>query len=144
MYNIATTNVPTRAHTEDAGYDLVYAGEEITLEPGQRQLLDTTIASIAFPPNTAGIIASRSGLAHRHGIIVLNSPGIVDPGYRGRIKVNLYNAGTESYTVTPQQRIAQLLFMEVLHPEFTVVDINDPQLSPIDERTGGHGSSGTH
>src|SRR5690625_1976306 len=82
-------SMPTRAHTDDAGLDLASA-EDLEIPPGGRALVDTGLA-VALPPGTVGMVCPRSGLAAKHGITVLNGPGIVDAGYRGPVKVALHN-----------------------------------------------------
>src|SRR5690625_3940794 len=100
-------SMPTRAHTDDAGLDLASA-EDLEIPPGGRALVDTGLA-VALPPGTVGMVCPRSGLAAKHGITVLNGPGIVDAGYRGPVKVALHNTDPiESFTLQRGDRIAQL------------------------------------
>lgn len=129
--------IPQKAHDSDVGYDLV-SSEHIRLVPGQRQLVDVGI-KIAVPEHLGAFIHPRSGLAHKHGITVLNSPGTLDPGYTGRVKVNLVNLGDKAVTIYSHERIAQLVFKRVESPGFT--EVND--LLPTVRGTGGHGSTGT-
>lgn len=130
--------VPPRYSTEgDAGADLTSVAE-VTLRPGERALVPTGIA-LALPPGTVGLVHPRSGLAHRHGVTVLNAPGTVDSGYRGQVMVNLVNLDPrEEFTVHVGDRIAQLVVQEYRHADFEAAD------SLPDSARGdtGHGSSG--
>lgn len=129
--------VPHTAHPGDAGVDL-YAREDRVLAPGQRALVPTGIA-LALPDGYAGFVHPRSGLAARHGVTTLNSPGTVDAGYRGEILVNLVNTDQrDSFAVRRGDRIAQLVVQAVCEVEFVEVD------SLTDSRRGqtGHGASG--
>jgi dUTP pyrophosphatase len=103
--------LPSRAYAGDAGVDLV-AGEEAELPPGGRASIGTGLA-IAVPDGYAGLVLPRSGLAAKHGIGVLNAPGLIDSGYRGEVRVVLYNPGTETFRVAPGMRIAQLVLVAV-------------------------------
>jgi dUTP pyrophosphatase len=108
--------LPTRAYDGDAGLDLA-ACERIELGPGERAVVPTGIAT-AIPPGHAGFVQPRSGLASRHGITVLNTPGLVDAGYRGELKVVLLNTDRrETFVVEPGMRIAQLVVVPVALPE---------------------------
>jgi len=129
--------LPTRAHDDDAGLDL-YSVEAVTLGPGERALVATGIA-IELPERHAGLVVPRSGLAIRHGISVVNGPGLIDPGYRGELKVVLLNTDREaSFTVEPGDRIAQLVITRVETPDIVEVD----ELEPSRRGDGGFGSSG--
>jgi dUTP pyrophosphatase len=132
-----TARPPARAHDGDAGYDL-HAAEPAVLEPGDRASVGTGIA-VAIPDGHAGLVLPRSGLAARHGISVVNAPGLIDTGYRGELRVLLLNTDRErSFEVSVGDRIAQLL----------VVRIDGPQLeeaAELDETgrgAGGFGSTG--
>lgn len=130
---------PVRAHDGDAGYDLSSA-EEMTLAPGERALVSTGIA-IAIPEGYAGLALPRSGLAVRHGISLVNSPGLIDSGYRGEIRVPLINHDREqSFTVEPGMRIAQLLLVRAGDAVFVAVESLQESADGRDE--GGFGSSG--
>ncbi|WP_235840572.1 dUTP diphosphatase [Corynebacterium liangguodongii] len=131
--------VPTRAHPDDAGADL-YSVEELTLQPGQRALVGTGIA-IALPAGTVGLIHPRSGLAARCGLSIVNTPGTVDAGYRGEIKVCLINTDVETpIEITRGMRIAQLVVQKVELCEVVEVDA----LDETERGSGGYGSTGTH
>ena len=128
---------PTRAHADDAGLDLTSA-EELVIAPGGRALVDTGMA-VALPPGSVGLVCPRSGLAAKHGVTVLNGPGVVDAGYRGPIKVALLNTDPEEpFALRPGDRIAQLVIVPVLAPVLRTVD----ELDATDRAEGGFGSSG--
>jgi dUTP diphosphatase len=104
--------VPTRAYDGDAGLDLA-ACERVELAPGERATVGTGLA-VAIPDGYAGFVQPRSGLALRHGITILNTPGLVDSGYRGELKVILLNTDArEPFVVEPGMRIAQLVVLQV-------------------------------
>jgi dUTP pyrophosphatase len=128
--------VPARAHEGDAGADL-FAVEEAVIAPGERRDIGTGLA-LAIPSGYAGFVQPRSGLAFRHGIMVVNSPGLIDSGYRGEVRISLYNSGTSPYAVEVGGRIAQLVVQRVEAPVFRrCVDL--PSTS---RGAGGFGSSG--
>jgi dUTP pyrophosphatase len=103
---------PSRAHAGDAGYDL-HAAEPVTLGPGERAVVGTGIA-LAIPAGHAGLVLPRSGLAFKHGIALVNAPGLIDSGYRGELRVLLLNTDRESpFDVEPGDRIAQLVVVRV-------------------------------
>ena len=130
--------VPERAYAGDAGLDLA-ACERVELGPGQRALVGTGLA-VAIPEGYAGFVQPRSGLAARHGLSVVNSPGLVDSGYRGELRVVLLNTdSTEPFVVEPGMRIAQLVVLPV--PEVELVEVEE---LPRSERgVRGFGSSAT-
>ena len=130
--------LPSYARVGDAGADLI-AREGVTLAPaGGRALVPTGIA-LALPPGTAGFVQPRSGLALRHGVTSLNSPGLIDSGYRDELRVLLVNLDpTEPFTVERGDRIAQLVIQQVEQADFVVVD----ELDATDRGTGGFGSTG--
>jgi dUTP pyrophosphatase len=130
--------LPARAYRGDAGLDLA-ACERVELEPGERAVIGTGLA-VAVPEGYAGFVQPRSGLADRHGITVVNSPGLIDSGYRGELKVILLNTdSTHPFVVEPGMRIAQLVVLEV-----PGVDLEEVDELPTTERgVRGHGSSGT-
>lgn len=132
--------VPTFGSPGSNGADLFYAGySSEVIEPGETKILDTGIA-IDFPEGVFGFVTPRSGLAAKHGITVLNSPGLVDTDYRNSIGVILYNTSETPYTVFPNDRIAQLVFMRSTFAkvEFDVVS----ELSNTHRGTNGFGSTG--
>ena len=131
--------LPQRAHPGDAGADL-YAAEDITLAPGARALVKTGIA-LALPPGTVGLIHPRSGRAAKHGLSIVNTPGTVDAGYRGEIKVCLLNTDAEvPIEITRGMRIAQLVVQRVELADFAEVE----ELDDTDRGEGGYGSTGMH
>lgn len=134
---IIASQVPTYAHPGDAGADLV-STEALRLEPGQRALVGTGV-SIALPDGYAAFVVPRSGLAAKHGITVVNSPGTVDAGYRGEIKVTLLNTDAQTaYDIAVGDRIAQVIVMPVSRARFIPVD----ELPDSARGAGGFGSTG--
>jgi dUTP pyrophosphatase len=113
------------------------ARTDVTLAPGERSLVPTGIA-VAIPDGYAGLVTPRSGLAVRHGIGVVNAPGVIDSGYRGEIQVILVNHGQEPVTLSRGDRIAQLVVVAHGAPELTEVDT----LPGSERGEGGFGSSG--
>ncbi|APT92402.1 deoxyuridine 5'-triphosphate nucleotidohydrolase [Corynebacterium phocae] len=131
--------LPRRAHHGDAGADL-YSAETVTIDPGQRALVGTGIA-IALPLGTVGLIHPRSGLAAKHGLSIVNTPGTIDAEYRGEIKVCLINLDPEkAYTVERGTRIAQLVVQRVELVDFVEVD----GLEDTARGEGGYGSTGVN
>ncbi|MCL1593957.1 MAG: dUTP diphosphatase [Actinomycetia bacterium] len=128
--------LPVFAHPGDAGADLT-ASEPVTLEPGERALVPTGLA-IAIPTGFAGFVLPRSGLAVKSGITVINAPGLIDSGYRGELRVGLVNLGNSAFTISSGDRIAQLVIMAVLAPEFIEVD----DLDDTHRGSDGFGSTG--
>jgi deoxyuridine 5'-triphosphate nucleotidohydrolase len=129
-------HLPAGAYPGDAGLDLASV-EEVTLAPGERATVATGLA-VAIPDGHAGFVQPRSGLAARHGITVVNSPGLVDSGYRGELKVVLLNTDRdEAFHVRPGDRIAQLVVVAV--PEVAVLDVDE--LPPSERSERGFGSS---
>jgi dUTP pyrophosphatase len=127
--------LPSRAYEGDAGLDLV-AGEPAELAPGARATVGTGVA-IAVPEGHAGLVLPRSGLASKHGIGVLNAPGLIDAGYRGEVRVVLYNPGVKTFSVEPGMRIAQLVLVAV--EDVRLVEVDELPGSERGER--GFGSS---
>lgn len=134
---IRAEHIPGYAHPGDAGADL-RASESVSIPPGERALIGTGV-SIALPEGYAAFVVPRSGLAAKHGITVLNSPGTVDAGYRGEVKVTLLNTDRRStFEVAPGDRIAQMIVMPVSRAEFIPVD----ELPESIRGAGGFGSTG--
>ena len=129
---------PERTRPGDAGYDLRCL-EGFTLGPGERRVVGTGVA-IALPDGIAGLVVPRSGLAARNGLSVVNGPGLIDPNYRGEIKVVLVNLGDEPFDAEAGDRVAQLLLVPYVAPAVEVVDALPP--GGDDRGTGGFGSSG--
>jgi dUTP pyrophosphatase len=129
--------VPTRAHENDAGLDL-YAAEDALIQPGGRASVGTGLA-VAIPEGLAGLVLPRSGLAIKHGVTLVNSPGLIDPGYRGEVRVLLLNTDqTTDYECTAGDRIAQLLLVPIATVTPTLADELDSSI----RGAGGFGSSG--
>lgn len=115
-------HLPRQAYAGDAGLDLA-ACERLTLQPGERAVIPTGVA-VAVPDGYAGFVQPRSGLAARHGLSVVNSPGLIDPGYRGELKVVLLNTDrTEPFTIEPGMRVAQLVIVPV--PAVELVEVEE-------------------
>lgn len=135
---IQAEHTPTYSHPGDAGADLE-SSETLTLQPGERALVATGV-SIALPDGYAAFIVPRSGLAAKHGITIVNSPGTVDAGYRGEIKVALLNTDQEhAFEINAGDRIAQMIIMPVSRARFIPVE----SLPGSDRGDGGFGSTGT-
>jgi dUTP pyrophosphatase len=128
---------PARAHADDAGYDL-HAAESALLGPGERATVGTGIA-VEIPDGCAGLVLPRSGLAARHGIALVNAPGLIDAGYRGELRVLLLNTDREQpFAVEPGDRIAQLVLVRHEAPELEEV----ASLAESARGAGGFGSTG--
>lgn len=129
--------MPSRAYQNDAAFDL-HAAEAFTLAPGERAIVPTGVA-LGLPPHVAALTLPRSGLAARHGITIVNAPGLIDPGYRGEIRVILLNTdAAESFAVGVGDRIAQLLFVSLTPVSLAAVD----ELDDTHRGERGFGSSG--
>jgi len=129
-------HLPEQAYEGDAGMDLA-ACEAVTIEPGERAVVPTGLA-IEIPDGYAGFVQPRSGLAVRHGIGIVNTPGLIDSGYRGEIRVVLINTDREQrFTVEPGMRIAQLVIVPVAAARLVEVD----ELAASDRGSRGFGSS---
>jgi dUTP pyrophosphatase len=127
---------PARAYSGDAGLDLA-ACDRVELGPGARAVVGTGLA-VAIPDGYAGFVQPRSGLASRHGISVVNAPGLIDSGYRGEVRVVLLNTDrAETFVVEPGMRIAQLVVLEV--PQFELVE--SEELPESERGVRGFGSS---
>lgn len=129
--------LPRRAYAGDAGLDLASC-ERVELGPGERATVATGLA-VAIPEGHAGFVQPRSGLAARHGITIVNAPGLVDAGYRGELKVVLLNTDArEPFTVEPGMRIAQLVVVAVPH-----VELSEVEELPASAERGVHGFGST-
>lgn len=132
----ANAVVPVRAYAGDAGLDLS-ACERVELRPGERALVPTGLA-VAIPEGHAGFVQPRSGLAAKHGISIVNTPGLVDSGYRGELLVNLVNTDpSATFVVEPGMRIAQLVILELPEVELVILD----ELPASERGARGFGSS---
>lgn len=128
--------LPNYAQPGDAGADL--RSRIAVSVPAHGRVLVPTGVSIALPDGYVGLVHPRSGLAHKHGITVLNAPGTVDAGYRGEIAVNLYNSTDDDFAIEIGDRIAQLVIQQVERAHFIEVE----RLPESDRGEGGHGSTG--
>jgi dUTP pyrophosphatase len=132
-----SAQAPKYAHDGDAGADLVCI-EDVTLAPGERQLVPTGVA-IGLPAGYVGLVHPRSGLANKHGIGIVNTPGTIDSGYRGELKICLINLDPkDSVTLPAGSRIAQLVIQEVMTAEFVEVE----ELDDTERSDNGFGSTG--
>lgn len=129
---------PSRIRGGDAAADLP-ARETLTIAPGERALVPTGFA-VAIPRDACGLVLPRSGLALKHGITVLNAPGLIDSGYRGEIKVILLNTSDQSFVVERGARIAQLLILGV--PDVALLAVSTLPDAPDERGDAGFGSSG--
>ncbi len=129
--------LPTRAHPDDAGLDL-RALEGARIGPGERLSIRTGLA-VELPPGHAGLVLPRSGLAARHGIALVNAPGLVDAGFRGEVRVLLLNTDRDdAFTLRAGDRIAQLVVVSVAAPQ----PVEVAELSASERGSGGFGSTG--
>ncbi|MBA2710730.1 MAG: dUTP diphosphatase [Tatlockia sp.] len=134
-----TIALPSYATGGSAGLDLrVCIDAPITIAPNETLLLPTGLAIFIADPNLAAVILPRSGLGHKHGIVLGNLVGLIDSDYQGELKISCWNRGKEPFTVNPAERIAQLVFLPVVRAAFEVVD------NFVESRRGegGFGSSG--
>lgn len=130
---------PSRAHAGDAGYDL-RAADEVVLGAGERSLIKTGVA-VAVPAGYAGLVLPRSGLSIKHGVTLINAPGLIDSGYRGELMVPLINHDrAEPFIVERGMRVAQMVFVRAGNAVFTEVESLDESLDG--RGVGGFGSSG--
>jgi dUTP pyrophosphatase len=132
-----SARLPERAYEHDAAYDL-YAAEELVIEPLGRAVVGTGVV-LGLPPGLAALTLPRSGLAARHGISIVNAPGLIDPGYRGEVRVILLNSDrNEAFHVAVGDRIAQLLFLPLTKVDLAATD----ELDQTERGPQGFGSSG--
>lgn len=132
--------LPAYATEGSAGLDLrACLDEAVVLEPGQTTLLPTGLAIYIEDPNLAATILPRSGLGHKHGIVLGNLVGLIDSDYQGELMVSCWNRGQTTFTIEPGERVAQLVLLPVVQAEFNIVE--DFQAS--DRGAGGFGSTGT-
>lgn len=133
--------LPNYSTPGSAGLDLrACLNEPLHLEPTQTQLISTGLAIHINDPQYAAVILPRSGLGHKHGIVLGNLIGLIDSDYQGELMVSCWNRGNKTFTIEPGERIAQLIFMPVLQVNFDLVnDFNESERG-----VGGFGSTGTH
>lgn len=133
-------NMPAYATPGSAGLDLrACIDAPLTLEPGQWQLIPTGMAMYLKDPGHAALILPRSGLGHKHGIVLGNLVGLIDSDYQGQLMVSAWNRSQTAFTLQPMDRLAQLVIVPVVQPTFNVVD----EFEAVSERgEGGYGSTG--
>ena len=131
--------LPSHATAGSAGIDLRACVEtSVVLEPGQTLLVPTGMAIHIGDPGLAAVLLPRSGLGHKHGIVLGNLVGLIDSDYQGQVFVSCWNRGDESFTIEPGERIAQMVFVPVVQAEFFIVD----EFTPSVRGAGGFGHSG--
>ena len=134
-------NLPQYATAGAAGLDLrACIAEPIELKPGATELIPSGIAIHLSDPGLAAMVLPRSGLGHKHGIVLGNLVGLIDSDYQGQIFVSLWNRGTSAFTLNPMERIAQLIVVPVLQVKLNVVD----DFAASERGAGGFGSTGKH
>ena len=133
--------LPAYATTGSAGLDLrACLDEPLTLQPGETALVPTGLAIHVGDPGYAALILPRSGLGHKHGIVLGNLVGLIDSDYQGQLMISTWNRGQTTFTLNPMERLAQLVIVPVVQAEFNIVDDFD-----VSERgAGGFGSTGKH
>ena len=133
--------MPSYATTGSAGLDLrACLPEAITVEPGQTVLVKTGMAIYIEDPNYAGLVLPRSGLGHKHGIVLGNLVGLIDPDYQGELMVSVWNRGQTTFTLEPGERLAQYVLVPVLQAEFELVE----DFAASARGAGGFGHTGQH
>lgn len=133
--------LPAYATDGSAGLDLrACIDEEMTIAPGQTELVPTGLAIHIADPSLAAVILPRSGLGHKHGIVLGNLVGLIDSDYQGQLFVSTWNRGTDSFKLKPGERLAQLVFVPVVQAGFEIVD----EFDESDRGEGGFGHSGRH
>lgn len=133
--------LPEHATAASAGLDLrAMVDAPLSLAPGDSELLPTGIAIHIGDPSLCALILPRSGLGHRHGIVLGNGVGLIDADYQGPLMVSCWNRSGHAYTISPGERIAQLVFMPIQRVAFQVVE----DFTPSERGSGGFGSSGRH
>lgn len=131
--------LPSYATSGSAGLDLrACIAEPVTLAPGETQLVPTGLAIHIADPGYAALILPRSGLGHRHGIVLGNLVGLIDSDYQGQLMISTWNRGTEPFTFNPMERLAQLVIVPVLQVGFNIVD----EFETSSRGTGSFGSTG--
>jgi dUTP pyrophosphatase len=133
--------LPAYATPGAAGLDLrACLAEPLVLKPGQTELIPTGIAIHLADPGYAALILPRSGLGHKHGIVLGNLVGLIDSDYQGQLFVSCWNRGQTAFTINPMERIAQLVVVPVVQAEFNIVD----EFADSERGAGGFGSTGKH
>ncbi|HEU4620040.1 MAG TPA: dUTP diphosphatase [Gammaproteobacteria bacterium] len=132
--------LPTRATPGSAGVDLrACLDAPLTLEPGDAKLVNTGVAIHLEDPGLAAMVLPRSGLGHKHGIVLGNLVGLIDSDYQGELLVSCWNRGSRAFTIEPGERIAQLVIVPVVHAEFEIVE----SFAESGRGAGGFGHTGT-
>ena len=132
-------SLPTRATDGSAGIDLrACIDEPLTIKAGATHLIGTGLAVYIQDPNFAGMILPRSGLGHKHGIVLGNLVGLIDSDYQGELMVSVWNRGNQDFSLKPLERLAQLVIVPVQQVQFNVVD----EFNQSDRGAGGFGSTG--
>ncbi len=135
----STFPLPTYATTGSAGLDLrACLDAAVTLNPGETQLLPTGLAIHIADASLAAVILPRSGLGHKHGVVLGNLVGLIDSDYQGQLMVSVWNRGQTAFVIEPGERIAQMVFVPVVQAEFNIVD----DFESSDRGEGGFGHSG--
>ncbi len=133
--------LPAYATTGSAGLDLrACLDEPLTLEPGETALVPTGLAIHVGDPGYAALILPRSGLGHKHGIVLGNLVGLIDSDYQGQLMISTWNRGQTTFTLNPMERLAQLVIVPVVQAEFNIVD----DFEQSERGAGGFGSTGKH
>ena len=133
--------LPAYATTGSAGLDLrACLNEPLTLKPGETALVPTGLAIHVGDPGYAALILPRSGLGHKHGIVLGNLVGLIDSDYQGELMISTWNRGTTTFTLNPMERLAQLMIVPVVQAEFNIVD----DFETSERGAGGFGSTGKH
>ncbi|MGD8593129.1 MAG: dUTP diphosphatase [Gammaproteobacteria bacterium] len=133
--------LPTYATDGSAGMDMrACLDEPLTIHPGETHLIPTGIAIHINDPNLAAVLLPRSGLGHKHGIVLGNLTGLIDSDYQGQVFVSCWNRGKDTFTVNPGERIAQMVFVPVVQAEFEIVE----SFTNSDRGEGGFGHTGKH
>lgn len=133
--------LPSYATEGSAGLDLrACIDQSVTLSPGETQLLPTGLAIHVADPNLCAMLLPRSGLGHKHGIVLGNLVGLIDSDYQGQLMVSCWNRSNSPFTVEPGERIAQMVLVPVVQADFEIVD----EFNDSDRGEGGFGSSGRH
>jgi dUTP pyrophosphatase len=133
--------LPHYATAGSAGLDLrACLDEAVVLNPGETRLIPTGLAMHLADPGFAAMILPRSGLGHKHGVVLGNLVGLIDSDYQGQLMVSLWNRGQEAFTVQPFERIAQMVIVPVVQASFRVVE----EFESSDRGAGGFGSTGKH
>ncbi|CAE6687441.1 MULTISPECIES: dUTP diphosphatase [Paraburkholderia] len=133
--------LPAYATTGSAGLDLrACLDEPLTLKPGETALVPTGLAIHVGDPGYAALILPRSGLGHKHGIVLGNLVGLIDSDYQGQLMISTWNRGTTTFVLNPMERLAQLVIVPVVQAEFNIVD----DFETSERGAGGFGSTGKH